>query len=122
MIAETWRLVWGDRHFFSRDKISVTVFRKKVSIFIFTAKISDEIDQVFWIFTFFSQTLPIFTMLNVVYDPFLTRKPPVLLCSYFRAHPTTLLLKIFGGRMHGPTPTSSFGGTAPPVPPRSPPL
>jgi len=35
-----------------------------------------------------------------------------LLCSSFRAHPTTLLLKI----------PHIFGGTLPPVPPRSPPL
>src|SRR6218665_2967096 len=41
-----------------------------------------------------------------------------LLCSYFRAHPTTLglLLKILGGRMNGPSPTSNFGRTVPPVP------
>src|SRR6218665_644965 len=71
----------------------------------FTAKISDDlflvIDQVFRIFPFFSQIFPFFTMLNVVYDPFLTRKTtiseknffttPFLLCSYFRARPTTLL-------------------------------
>src|SRR6218665_1245509 len=38
------------------------------------------------------------------------------LCSYFHAHPTTLLLKILGGPMHGPSPTSNFGGTVPPVP------
>src|SRR6218665_808011 len=57
------------------------------------------IDQVFLIFC-------IFTVLDVVYDPFFTRKNTVseknslmtlfLLCSYFRAHPTTLLLKILG--------------------------
>src|SRR6218665_1012811 len=39
---------------------------------------------------------------------------PFLLCSYFRAHPTTLLLKTLGGRMHGPPP-QIFGGTFPPV-------
>src|SRR6218665_3239500 len=44
------------------------------------------------------------------------------LCSYFHAHPTTLLLKIWGEPMHGPSPTSNFGGTVPPVPPRSQPL
>src|SRR6218665_1930191 len=44
------------------------------------------------------------------------------LCSCFHAHPTTLLLKILGGPMHGRSPTSNFGGTVPPVPPRSPPL
>jgi len=34
----------------------------------------------------------------------------------------TLLLKILGGRMHGPSPTSNFGGDRPPVSPRSPPM
>src|SRR6218665_3172933 len=77
------------------------------------------IDLVFRIFHFFSL---IFPMLNVVYDPFLTRKTFFLLCSYFRAHPTTLLQNIGGGgRMHGPSPTSIFGGR-PSSPPRSPPL
>src|SRR6218665_2866967 len=47
---------------------------------------------------------------------------PFLLCSYFRAHPTTLLLKILGGRMHGPSPPQIFGGTVLPVPPRSSPM
>ena len=72
------------------------------------------------------QIFRIFIVLNVVYDPFFTRKTtiseknslmtPFLLCSYFRAHPTTQLLKIFGGRMHGPSPTSNFGGPSPPGP------
>src|SRR6218665_3353358 len=45
------------------------------------------------------------------------------LCSYFHAHPTTLLLKILGGPMHGPSPHLKFwGGPSPPDPPRSPPL
>src|SRR6218665_3094369 len=45
------------------------------------------------------------------------------LCSYFHAHPTTLLLNILGGdQCMGRPPTSNFGGTVPPVPPRSPPL
>jgi len=37
----------------------------------------------------------------------------------------TLLLKIFGGTdawAVGPSPTSNFGGTVPPVSPRSPPM
>ena len=42
--------------------------------------------------------------------------------SYFPAHPITLLLQILEGRMHGPSPTSNFGGTVPPVPPKSPPV
>src|SRR6218665_2335392 len=37
-----------------------------------------------------------------------------LLFPYFRAHPTTLLLKILGGRMHGPSPHLKLcGKTAP---------
>src|SRR6218665_2987557 len=108
----------------------MTVFREKISIL--TAKISDDlflvIHQVFLIFPFISQIFRFFTMLNVVYDPFHTRKTtifrkisvmtPFKLCSCFNAHPTTLLLKILGeGRMHGPSPTSSFGGTVPQSPP-----
>src|SRR6218665_869607 len=46
----------------------------------------------------------------------------LLFCSYFRAHPTTLLLKILGGRMHGLSPHLKFWGIVPPVSPRSPPL
>ena len=46
-----------------------------------------------------------------------------LLCSYFRAHPTTLLLKILGGRLHRPSPhLKFFGGPFPHFPLRSPPL
>src|SRR6218665_2011611 len=44
------------------------------------------------------------------------------LCSCFHAHPTTPLLKILGGPMHGRSPTSNFWGDRPPSPPRSPPL
>src|SRR6218665_1646677 len=61
-------------------------------------------------FPFLSPDFPYLYLLNVVYDPFLTRKTPFLLCSYFCAHPTTLLLKILGGRMHGPSPHLKFGG------------
>src|SRR6218665_3939642 len=70
-------------------------------------------------------------MLNVVYDPFLTRTTaiseknsfttPFLLCSYFLTHPITLLLQILGGRMHGPSPPQILGDR-PPSPPRSPSL
>ena len=38
-----------------------------------------------------------------------------LLCLYFRAYPTTLLLKILGGRMHG-RPPPQIWGDRPPVP------
>ena len=36
-----------------------------------------------------------------------------LLCSYFRAHATTLFLKNIGERMHGPSPTSNLLGLSP---------
>src|SRR6218665_3569135 len=40
----------------------------------------------------------------------------------FRVHPTTLLLKILGRRMHGPFPYLKFCGTVPPEPLKSPPM
>src|SRR6218665_437453 len=90
---------------------------------IFTAKISDDL---FPIFPFSSQISRIFAMLNVLYDPFLIRKTTIsennsFLTPFFtlfllsRASDNTILLKILGGRMHGPSPTSNFGGTVPPV-------
>src|SRR6218665_1415260 len=73
--------------------------------------------------------LRIFTVSTVVYDPFFTRKstiseknsltPIFLLCSSFRAHPTTLILKILGGPMHRPSPTSNLWGDRPPPVPLS---
>ena len=86
------------------------------------------IDQVFRIFPLsFPRFSVSFTMFNVVYDPFLTRTTtiseknsfmtPFLLCSYFRAHPTTLLLKISGVTDAWAVPHLKFvGGTVPPVP------
>jgi len=80
--------------------------------------------------------LPVFTVWNVTesiwhYMVFSWRENPLkkslmtpfLLSSYFRTHPpTTILLEILGGRMHGPSPTSKFGVTVPSVPPKSPPM
>jgi len=82
------------------------------------------IDQVFLIFTFFFQI--IYSVKYCIW-PFLHKKNHYfrkefrddtffLLCSYFRAHPTTLLLKILGGRMHGPSPPQILGDRPPPVP------
>src|SRR6218665_4000326 len=76
------------------------------------------------IFTATFSTRTSFTVFNVVYVPFFTRTTSIseknsfmtllLLCPYFRTHSTTLLLKILGRRMHGPSPTSNFfGGTVP---------
>src|SRR6218665_1006076 len=80
------------------------------------------IDQSFQIFSFFSQIFPIFAMLNVIFDPFLTRKTPfVTLFILLRASDNTTSLNI-GGPMHGPSSTSNFWGDRPPVPLRYPPL
>ena len=79
------------------------------------------IDQVFLIFPLFFQIVRIFTVLNVAYDPFFPRKTAVSEKNSFTRHlfysvrafariRRTLLLKILGGRMHGPSPTSNFGG------------
>src|SRR6218665_654525 len=68
----------------------------------------------------------IFTVLNIIYDPFLHEKTsisernslmtPFLLCSYFRAHQTTLLLKILGDGCMGRPPSQIFGGPSPQSP------
>src|SRR6218665_1912801 len=85
----------------------MTFFSDKISIF--TAKISDD---------FFSHRHPR-RHRHRHRHPFLvilTRKTPFLLFSYFPAHPTTLLLKILGGRMHGSSPHLKVLGDRPPVP------
>src|SRR6218665_1282956 len=83
--------------------------------------------------TFFSSDFDSLLRFSVSYCikchiwPFLHNKKPsfnkkflddtyFLLCSSFRAHPTTLLLKIVGGPMHGPSPPQILGDR-PPSPP-----
>src|SRR6218665_548165 len=104
-------------------------------ISIFTAKISDDlflvIGQVFLIFPFFFQILRIFTVLNVVYDPFFTRKttiseknslttPFFILFVLSRPSDNTTSQNIGGDGCMGRPPTTNFlGGPSPPVPPRS---
>src|SRR6218665_1364839 len=94
-----------------------------------TAKISDDfslvIDQVFRIFTRLSVSLLCYMSYMTSIRPVPLKKNHyftkeflyitlVLLGSCFRAHPTTLLLKILGGWMHGPSPLLKFGaGRAP---------
>ena len=122
-VVETWRRVWGGGgKNFSPTKMRF--FAENISIL--AAKISDDlflvIDQVFRIFPLFSLIFRIFTLLDIVHNPCLTRKIPFfaffLLFSYFRAHPTTLLLKILGARMHGPSPHLKLRGTVSPFPHR----
>src|SRR6218665_74907 len=98
----------GTEKFFSDQDFLMTVFSEKNSIF--TAKISDD-------FFLVIDQLLISSLFCVILTPFLTRKTPFLLCSDFRSHPATLLLKILGGRMHGRTPTSNVLGNRPPSSP-----
>src|SRR6218665_3388438 len=137
MVLSVWSKQWRrpgaefgrDGKIFRGSRFLNDVFSEKISIF--TAKISDDFFSHRPGFSDFPLIFPFFAMLNVVYYPFLARKttisemnsfmtPFFLLCSYFRAHPTTLLLKILGGRMHEPSPTSNWGAIHP-VSPRSPP-
>jgi len=84
---------------------------------VFTPKISDDILK---LSTRFFQIFRIFTVFNVVYDPFFTRKTTISeknssITSFFILL-TTLLLKILGERMHGPSPHLKLWGTVPPLP------
>ena len=125
-VAETWRRVWGDGNFFSRTKISEwRYFFEKIPFsqqeFLMTFFLVT--DLVFRIFPFFYQIFRIFTMLNVVYDPFLTRKPPFFtLFILSRTSDNTTSQNIGGGRMHGPSPHLKLLGDRLPSPPRFPPL
>src|SRR6218665_853998 len=119
-VAETWRRVWGGRKKISWTKISV-----------FTLKISDDlfcfIDQVF-------QILRFFTLLNVVYNPFFTRKTTIseknsLIRPFFYSVRTFACIrqhyfsKYLGGTNAWAIPHLKFlGGPSLQCPPRSPPL
>src|SRR6218665_845159 len=89
---------------------------------IFRVKISDDlflvIDLVLRTFPFFSHIFRMFTMLNVVYDHLLTRKPPFFtLFILSRTSDNTTSQNIGGDQCMGRPPTSNFlGGTVPPVP------
>ena len=115
----------GPEKVFANQDFWMTFFSEKISIC--TAKISYDLffsrQPGFSDFPFPRFIFCIFTVLNVVYDPFLTRKTTIakkkhlfLLCSYFRAHPTTLLLKILW-HLHGPSPHLKFWGRPSPQSP-----
>src|SRR6218665_491467 len=92
-------------------------------MFIFAAKISHDlffvIDQIFLIFPFFSQSFPMFAMLNVIIDPFLTGKTPFFtLFILSRASDNTTSQNIGGTNawavphlkfLGGPSPQSHLG-------------
>src|SRR6218665_2366063 len=83
------------------------------------------IDLVLRIFPFFSHNIfRMFTMLNVVYDHFLTRKPSFfILFILSRTSDNTTSQNIGGDQCMGCPPHLKFwGGDRPPSPPRSPPL
>src|SRR6218665_3183113 len=115
-LAETWRRIWG-----GPKKIFSGPISGKISIF--RVKISDDfflvIDLVLRIFSFFSHIFRVFTMLNVVYDHFLTRKTQFFtLFMLSRTSDNTTSQNIGGGPMQGGPPTSNFGGDRPPSPPK----
>src|SRR6218665_2588455 len=105
----------------------MTFFSEKNSIF--TAKISDDfflvIDQIFRILPFFSRILRIFSMLNVVYDLFLTRKTtiseknsfmtPFSLFILSRASDNTTSEKYWGYECMGRPPPQIWGDRPPQV-------
>src|SRR6218665_3357171 len=101
------------------------IFRGPISgkISIFRVKISDDfflvIDLVLRIFPFFSHIFRMFNMLNVVYDHFLTKKPPFFtLFIPSRTSDNTTSQNLGGGPMHGPSPHLKFwGGPSPPSAP-----
>src|SRR6218665_2560065 len=80
-------------------------------------------DDLFLVIDHNFQIFPIFLS---YFDPFFTREAPVsennssitpfLLCSYFRTHPTTLLLKRGGTGAWAVPLTSNFGVTVPQSP------
>src|SRR6218665_3967239 len=110
----------GTKKVFSRPN-----FRKNVHFagYKFLMTLFLVIDLVLRIFPFFSHIFRIFTMLNVVYDHFLTRKPSFFtLFILSRTSDKTTSQNIGGTNAWAVPPTSNFGGTVPPSPPRSPPL
>src|SRR6218665_2729821 len=93
---------------------------------IFRLKISDDlflvIDLVLRIFPFFSHIFRMFTMFNVVYDHFLTRKTPFFTLFILSRTSDNTASQNIGGTNAWAVPHLKFwGGTVPPSPPRSPP-
>src|SRR6218665_3128348 len=85
----------------------------KISIFM--VKISDDLFFSHRLgssnFPFLFSHFRMFTMLNVVYDHFLTRKPPFFtLFILSRTSDNTSSQNIGGGPMHGPSPHLKFLG------------
>src|SRR6218665_2569824 len=112
----------GANFFFSNQDFRMTFFKEKIPIFM--PKISDDlllvIDHVFQVFPTFFLIFHIFIVSNVIYDPSVKRKnlfhKMISWLHLFSSVGTTLLLKILGGRMHGPSPHLNFFGEPSPSP------
>src|SRR6218665_2467869 len=99
LVAETWRRIWGTEKLYADQR----------RLSIFTAENSDDFPYLYYV--------------KCRISPFpLNKKHLFLLCSYFCAHPATLLLKIWGDGCMGRPPTPNFWWDRPPSPHRSPPL
>jgi len=110
--AEFWG---GTETFFADQDFWITFFRKKFPFhcknfwwpfFSHRPGFSD--------FSFLFPNFPYLTMLNVVYDPFLKRKTPFLLCSCASNNTTS---QNIGGTDAWTVPTSNFGEDRPPSSP-----
>src|SRR6218665_3272031 len=105
-VAETWRRVWGDLKCFRGPKfLNDGFFKKKfplLSLFRFSLPVLCKMSYM----TISSQENHYFTKNS--FTPFFK------LCSCFLAHPTTLLLKILGGAMHGPSYPHQIFSPSPP--------
>src|SRR6218665_998500 len=114
--AETWHQIWGEpKIFFAaqfQEKFQFSGYKFLMTFFL-------VIDLVLRIFPFFSHIFRMFTMLNVVYDHFLTRKTQFF--TLFMLPPTTEKTPSQniggGGPMHGRSPHLKFlGGPSPQSP------
>src|SRR6218665_3962222 len=103
-----------------------TQWRKPVAVFEGTENFfADQDDFFLKNFPLFSLIFRIFYFVRYRTQPFPRKKNtffPILAANFFLVIRQTLLLKILGGRMHGPSPHLKLWGDCPPVPPRFPPL
>src|SRR6218665_1884281 len=60
--------------------------------------------------------LPISLLFFAQNNPKFLPKAFFIVSSCFVSHPITVVLKLLGGRMHGPNPTLDFWGTVPTLP------
>src|SRR6218665_837270 len=110
--SETWRRVWGRKIFFVEKFFECPFLGNNFHFFSYRP--------------YFVCLLPVSTVLNRI---FYNKKPlfhnktllhNTIFCPFvLAAHPITLLLKILGGRMHGPPHPNFLGVGRSPLPPKS---